>query len=195
MLTLNNLKKENITVLYTSSYNYKKDYEYFTLNKCETITKNNKYEINNINTFLLKEFECENLINKPKLTIVDEIKLIILNSLSSPLDTFVFFNVLTYLDKKFIKKLLDYLNKENKRIINYTLDIEESLLFPYTIVIHNAEIIMEGPTKEILLAEKHLKKLGFNLPFVVDLSIGLKYYGLINEIYYTNESLVNALWN
>ena len=53
---------------------------------------------------------------------------------------------------------------------------------------------MEGNYKEILKEEKILKKLGFNLPFILELSLGLKYYNLTNDLYYDNESLVNYLW-
>ena len=54
---------------------------------------------------------------------------------------------------------------------------------------------MEGYKEDILKEEKILKKLGFNLPFIVELSNGLKYYGLVNKLYYDNESLVSDLWN
>ena len=53
---------------------------------------------------------------------------------------------------------------------------------------------MEGTKEEILKEEKILNKLGFHLPLLVALSNDLKYYNLLNETYYTKESLVNALW-
>ena len=53
---------------------------------------------------------------------------------------------------------------------------------------------MEGLKEQVLQEEKILKKLGFHLPFIVELSNGLKYYGLVDKIYFKNEELVNALW-
>ena len=53
---------------------------------------------------------------------------------------------------------------------------------------------MEGKKELVLLEEKILKKLGFNLPFVVELSNGLKYYGLVNKVYFNMEELVDVLW-
>jgi len=53
---------------------------------------------------------------------------------------------------------------------------------------------MEGKKELVLQEEKILKKLGFNLPFIVELSNGLKYYGVIDKVYFNNEELVNVLW-
>ena len=53
---------------------------------------------------------------------------------------------------------------------------------------------MEGNTKDILKEEKIIKKLGFNMPFIIELSNGLKYYNIVDKLYYDNESLVNDLW-
>ena len=169
MLNLKDLPEFNTTILYTSTYN-------------------------DLPLSLAQDFNCEDLLTKENLTFIDKLKINILTTLTNKEKTYVFFNVLTYLDNPFKLKLIKYLKDNQKRIINYTLDIEETLLFDYIIVIHDQKIIMEGPTKNILTEEKILKKLGFNLPFVVELSNGLKYYGLIPEIYFDNESLVQALW-
>ena len=194
MLNLKDLPEFNTTILYTSTYNYLQDAEYFTLNKCNVILKDSPFNINDLPLSLAQDFNCEDLLTKENLTFIDKLKINILTTLTNKEKTYVFFNVLTYLDNPFKLKLIKYLKDNQKRIINYTLDIEETLLFDYIIVIHDQKIIMEGPTKDILTEEKILKKLGFNLPFVVELSNGLKYYGLIPEIYFDNESLVQALW-
>ena len=39
-----------------------------------------------------------------------------------------------------------------------------------------------------------IKKIGLDLPFIVDLSIKLKYYGLVNKIYFNMEELIGAIW-
>ena len=53
---------------------------------------------------------------------------------------------------------------------------------------------MEGKTLECLKEEQLLKRLGFNLPFLVDLSIQLGYYGLLNEIITNNRKMIKAVW-
>ena len=139
-------------------------------------------------------FHEEELKNKKDLTDFDELKLKILSCLNSNNEVFVFMNVLTYLDNDFKERLIRYLKLGNRRIINYTTDIEETLLLDYIVVIHENKVIMEGKKELILQEEKILKKLGFNLPFVVELSNGLKYYGLVNKTYFNNKELVNDLW-
>ena len=139
-------------------------------------------------------FHEEKLIHKKDLTKIDELKLKILASLNTNKTVFVFFDILTYLDKDFKERLIRYLILNKKRIINYTTDIEETLLLDYLVVLHENKIIMEGKKELVLQEEKILKKLGFNLPFIVELSNGLKYYGVIDKVYFNNEELVNVLW-
>ncbi len=182
------------TILIDSSYNYSKEIAEYLNNECIVIKKDSYLTPYGISNDLYKYFECEYLQNKTILTKIDEIKLNILSNLSNANKVYVFFNILTYLDEGFKIKLIKYLSSLNKIIINYTSDIEETLLLDYLIVIYNNEVIMEGQKELVLKEEKILKKLGFGLPFIVELSSGLKYYGLIDKIYYNNESLVDALW-
>lgn len=184
----------NTTILYTSDFNYNADAVMYLNNGCLLFEKNSRYNVNDISNELLDIFECLPLKSKKNLTKIDEIKINILGNLLSPKKVFVFLNVLTYLDSKFKNKLINFLAKANKIIINYTADTEEALLFPYLIITQKNQVIIEGNTKEVLKEERIIKKLGFNLPFIVELSSGLKYYGLVDKVYFNNESLVNDLW-
>ena len=182
------------TVLTTSSFNYTDDAIYFINHNCIVITKDRSNNTYDIPASLFELFQEEELRNKKELTEFDELKLKILASLSTNTKIYVFMNVLTYLDKEFKERLIKYLKLGNKRIINYTTEIEETLLLDYVIVIHENKVIMEGKKELVLQEEKILKKLGFNLPFVVELSNGLKYYGLVNKTYFNNKELVDDLW-
>lgn len=181
------------TIIYPSSFNYNNDAIYYLNNNCVVITPDRR-DYFDISLELYELFNVEYLRTKKDLTKFDELKLNILGSLNSDKKVYVFFNVLTYLDKEFKEKLIRYLKLANKRIINYTTDIEETLLLEYIIVIHDNLVIMEGTKEQVLNEEKILKKLGFNLPFIIELSKGLKLYGLIDKIYFNNEELVSALW-
>ena len=184
----------NTTILYTSSFNYTDDAIYYLNNNCIVITKDRSVETFEISNDIFELFHEEKLIHKKDLTKIDELKLKILASLNTNKTVFVFFDVLTYLDKAFKERLIRYLILNKKRIINYTTDIEETLLLDYLVVLHENKIIMEGKKELVLQEEKILKKLGFNLPFIVELSNGLKYYGVIDKVYFNNEELVNVLW-
>ena len=182
------------TILTTSSFNYTNDAIYYINNNCVVITKNRTTTNFDIPEDLYALFSLEELKNKKDLTEFDELKLKILSCLNSNNKIFVFMNVLTYLDSDFKEKVIRYLKLGSKRIINYTTDVEETLLLDYIVVIHENKIIMEGKKELVLKEEKILKKLGFHLPFVVELSNGLKYYGLVTKTYFNNKELVNDLW-
>ena len=184
----------NTTILYTSSFNYTDDAIYYLNNNSIVITKDRGMDTFEIPNDIFELFHEEKLIHKKDLTKIDELKLKILASLNTNKTVFVFFDVLTYLDKDFKERLIRYLILNKKRIINYTTDIEETLLLDYLVVLHENKIIMEGKKELVLKEEKILKKLGFNLPFIVELSNGLKYYGVIDKVYFNNEELVNVLW-
>ena len=79
--------------------------------------------------------------------------------------------------------------------VNITSDIEETLFSQYLIVLGEKGVLVEGEVKKVLMEEKLLKKLGFNLPFVLDLSLQLKAYEVIDQEYYDLDKLVNDLWN
>lgn len=102
-------------------------------------------------------------------------------------------NMFTYVSKEFQNKIIEFLRRQNKRIINYTSETEETLLLPFLIIIYNNEIVI-GETKIVLKEETLIKKLGFNLPFIVELSSGLKYYNVVSKLFFDNESLVEELW-
>ena len=163
-------------------------------NNCVVITKNRTATNYDIPEDLYALFHEEELKNKKDLTEFDELKLKILSCLNSNNKVFVFMNVLTYLDNDFKERLIRYLKLGNRRIINYTTNIEETLLLDYIVVIHEDKVIMEGKKELVLQEEKILKKLGFNLPFIIELSNGLKYYGLVNKTYFNDKELVDDLW-
>lgn len=188
------ISKIDTTILHTSKYNYNVDMIELINKTCEVITKTNKESIDDIPLKILDRYNCIELIDKKELTYIDEIKINILKSLSSDKDIIVFYDILNYIDNKTKNEIIKELKENNKIIINYTTEIEESLLLDYLIVVHNNEVIMEGNTKEVLKEEKIIKKLGFKLPLIIELSNGLKYYDVISKTYYSIESLVEDLW-
>ena len=53
---------------------------------------------------------------------------------------------------------------------------------------------MTGFSKNVLKDTTILSKIGFELPFMVDLSSKLKLYNLINDTFYEEKVLVSELW-
>jgi len=188
------IPKIDTTILHTSKYNYNVDIIELINNQCEVITKTNKENISEIPLKILDNYNCFELIDKKELTYIDEIKINILKSLFSDKEVIVFYDILNYIDVYTKSKIIKELKEKGKIIINYTTEIEETLLLDYIMVVHDNKVIMEGNTKEVLREEKIIKKLGFSLPLIIELSNGLKYYDVVSKTYYSIESLVNDLW-
>ena len=106
----------------------------------------------------------------------------------------IFFNILNNLCEKDLKKLFKYIKDNNILFINFTNDVELCLYTDYLIVCDKNKILMEGNTLEVLKNEKLFKRLGLNLPFIVELSLLLKDYNLVDDIYVDKESLADKLW-
>lgn len=91
-------------------------------------------------------------------------------------------------------KIFKYLDNQGIQVIYLTNDVEDLVNFPYTIVIRKQKIALEGKTNLILKEEKLMKVLGYSLPFYVNLSTQLMYYGVLNKICYTKEELEAQIW-
>jgi hypothetical protein len=182
------------TILIPSNYNYTKDTIELLNQGCTVIYKVSNFNIRDIPQDILNFFDCEYLLSKTTFTKEDEYKIIIISSIFSTKKIIAFMNMFTYVSKEFQNKIIEFLRRQNKRIINYTSETEETLLLPFLIIIYNNEIVIEGETKIVLKEETLIKKLGFNLPFIVELSSGLKYYNVVSKLFFDNESLVEELW-
>lgn len=118
------------------------------------------------------------LIKHPKIIICDET--------FSMLDNFIKDKILKHLKK---------INKENKiTIINITNDIED-ILYGENVVVLSDHKVLFNDKKEILYDEKLLKKLNFKIPFMVDLSLKLKYYNLLNTVETDMNRMIKKIWN
>lgn len=116
---------------------------------------------------------------------------LILKILENP--DYLFSDELPFSSLEFLE-LLKFLDKKEIVFCYVTNDIEQVVWFSRLIVLHDGKIAIEGKTSLVLKEEKIMKLLGFSLPFFVNLSIQLGYYGLIHDIYYTKEDLEGALW-
>lgn len=117
------------------------------------------------------------LVLKPKILILDEALDMIDNN-----------------RRDFVLSVLTNLNNLGMTIINITHNSEELLFGSDIIVMNECEVKDQGPTKELLRKEKLFKNNGLELPFVVDLSYKLKYYGLVDDIVLDMNELVNLVW-
>lgn len=106
----------------------------------------------------------------------------------------LFFNILAGLNDSDIKKLYEFLRDNKINFINVTNNMEEIRFTEKLIIYDNDVVVAEGKTLELIKNEKLFKRLGFKLPFIVELSLLLKDYGLVDKIYEDYSDLVGDLW-
>ena len=103
-------------------------------------------------------------------------------------------DLLVDLDTRTKILLLNYLNSKDIMLINVTTNMEDVLYTDYMMCLYDGISAIDGKTLDVLKNEKILKRLGLSLPFMLDLSIQLELYGLINKTYLNKEGLVKNLW-
>ena len=97
--------------------------------------------------------------------------------------------------KKKVEEKLKKLNEKGLTIINITSDLETIYDSNKVYLLNNKSIEELGNVEQVFQEDNYLRKLGFKIPFIIDLSIKLKFYGLLDKIYYNLEALEENLWN
>lgn len=145
-----------------------------------------------MNVFDINQILNENVDN---LSTSQYMKIILIKALCKNPELLFVDRIFQYFNEKEKKKFINYIINDLKITLIYSSsDIEDALLFPYTIILNQGSVAIEGKTMAVLKEEKIMKRLGLGLPFIVDLSIQLKLYGLINDIYMDKRKLVNNIW-
>ena len=95
-------------------------------------------------------------------------------------------------------KLLNLIRKIHQEkkitIINVTHDMNDTIYSDRIIVMNNGQIVLNDKKDAVYEQEKILKRVGLSLPFMVDLSKRLSYYGLTNKVYLNMSQMVEYLW-
>jgi len=148
---------------------------------------------------IASEFRLSALMEEsPKrLDLSAKVKLSIARSLITKPKVLILDNILSSLDEKDLKlvtkNLENYVNNGGI-ILNFTTEIEETLLGSKIIITNEEKIILQGYTLSVLNEEKIMKRLGYNLPFIILLNRYLKDYELINYYVFTYRKLVDEIW-
>lgn len=76
-----------------------------------------------------------------------------------------------------------------------TLSLEEALNTDKVFVIDDGEVILSGEPSVVLQKDNVLNKAGLEVPFMIDLSVKLRDYDLVENIILDKERLIDSLWN
>lgn len=118
------------------------------------------------------------LVTSPKIIILDEA-----------------FSMLDGESHKLLLTILKKINQEKKiTILNITHDMNDTIYSDKIIVLDKGNIVINGKKDDVFLEEKKLKDIGLNLPFMVELSRKLGYYGLIDRTILNMNTMVRYLW-
>lgn len=99
------------------------------------------------------------------------------------------------LEQREIMKILVSLHEStNLTIITIAADLEDVLYADKLVVMDSGVKVIEGPTMDVLCEEKIFMELGMRLPFMVDLSLKLKDYQLVDGVILDMKEMVNKLW-
>jgi len=146
--------------------------------------------VNNANKAFFENFESYKVLDT--MDGFDAIKMQVEVFLSKRI---VFNEIWYYLSKEEKSELLEILKRRNVSFVNITSNAEDVIYSDYVIVYDDDKKILEGNKEMVLRNEKLLKRLGYGIPFVVDLSIQLNYYDIFDTVYYDMDKLTEALWN
>lgn len=155
-----------------------------------------KYYSKNIYNKIINEYDLKNIISKKvsDLNEQDKIKLLFCLKLSSKGDIVIIDNLLNKLNCHNKDIIVKILNKLKINVINMTNNMEDTLFGENIIIMDKGKIMLNDKKENIFMKYDDIKKIGLDLPFIVDLSIKLKYYGLVNKIYFSMEELIGAIW-
>ena len=145
---------------------------------------------------LVSYFKIEDYLNNRINELSNELKyyiLIIINEIDKD-KYLVLDDILCYISNNHVKKIYDYAKKNKITIINISSDLDDVFYSEYLICLYKGNIAMEGEVLSCLKEEKLIKRLGFKLPFMYDLSLQLNYYDVLDDIYITNKDLESAIW-
>ncbi len=160
------------------------------------LTKSKKEEYN----YLLKSFNLgkyKNISFKVlDKSILIKIKLLLL--LLSDIKVLLLDNIGIYFSKeeflKIISVLKKYQEKKDLTIIITTSNLEEALCTDYLYIINDGNVYLEGSPTLVLEKDNLLNKIGLEIPFMVDLSVKLKDYELVDTVILDMKRMVDKLW-
>ena len=104
------------------------------------------------------------------------------------------FNNMNNETKNFMLEKLSILNKDGLTILNITSNLDTIYDSNQVYLLNNFKLDNLGSVLETFEEDNYLRQIGLEIPFIIDLSIKLRFYGLIDKIYFNLEELEEDLW-
>ena len=98
-------------------------------------------------------------------------------------------------EKKEMINLLRTLQLEtNISIVMTTSDLNVALESDYLFIINDKNILLEGEPLTVLEKDNVLNKIGLELPFMIDLSVKLRDYNVVDKVELDMDRMVDTIW-
>ena len=97
--------------------------------------------------------------------------------------------------KKIWNTIKSILVKKKKIIVYLSILLDDSLDFERLYIMDKGKIVLEDEPLNIIIKDNVLNKIGLKLPFMVDLSVKLQDYNLIDDLELDVDRMVDRLWN
>jgi len=156
----------------------------------------NTYDINtrieNITSILNISYLLDKKINT--LTISEKEKLTLALALVTNPKILIMDNALSFINKEEKIIILKFLKKLDLIILNVTNDIEDTLYGDNIIILGDKKVIINDKKEIVFLNEEIFNSNNIHLPFIIDLSIKLKYYSLLDKLCYSYKEVVDSIW-
>ena len=180
------------------------DIDYFTFSNIDqellykldklNIDKNTRKKRYNevVKLFDLDEYLYTNIND---LSSIEKLKLSLAKALLSKPEILFLDDIFSSIDFNSAKKILLKLKSiDNLTIIMSSNNLDLSTESSKLIILNKGEVVLDGDTLDVLKEDSLLNKVGLDLPFMIDLSIKLKYYDLLDDIEFDMDRMVDKLW-
>ncbi len=107
-------------------------------------------------------------------------------------------SISSYFEEKEMNIIISFL-KEYQRTKKISIlfigrTLTEILIADYLYIMSEKKIALKGLPIEVLQKDNVINKIGLNIPFMIDLSVKLRDYNLLEEVELEKDRMVNKLW-
>lgn len=167
----------------------------------ETNTLENELLINNIDINKISDKWDKRLLKKQfsKMTEKEIVLSQIVLAVESNKDVIFIDDISSFFSLNERKKIWNIIKniivKKPKIVVYLSILLDDSLFFQRLYIMDNGKIVMEDEPHNIIIKDNVLNKIGLKLPFMVDLSVKLQDYNLIDSLELDTDRMVDKLWN